>query len=280
MKHGWHVGTTVIGLGLALGLGGAACKSKEPAQQGAGVRQATPGSAATPALPAGDAAVAVVADAGLGIDADVYASETTRLVEEAFGGKLPALPLLSADGEMAAVDLSESIGLSDASTYEIGFLGKKLDRVLLLDRKTAATIAEGKDPKLDRNALKKSADAVKQRLVGFTPFARVMDPEALNDAPPASTPDSHATALGTAVLEWSSTGDLKLRLTDAKGTQLAAETVKQVKGSDAPGDCGGSPNLSGVWVDEPRHRVLLRVDYAVGGDTCGTLPGSYRLWKL
>src|SRR5689334_18674357 len=131
--------TTWLILVAALG-----CKSKEPAKQAPAPKPGTPqvaapADAAMPALAAVDAF-------SLGIDADVYASETTRLVDEAFGGKSPALPQLSGDGEVAAVDLSESIGLSDATTFEVGFLGKKLDRVVVLDANVASTIAAGKDP--------------------------------------------------------------------------------------------------------------------------------------
>jgi hypothetical protein len=253
-----------------------ACKSKDaPKQEAPAKKDAASAMAA-------DASAQVAASDAAAADAEEGTPETQRLVDEAFGGKTPALPLLSSDGEVAAVDLSESIGLSDSSTYEVGFLGKKLDRVAVLDRKAASAIAEGQDPKLDRGALKKQADSVKQRTTGFTPFASVMEPEAINEAPPGSTPDSHAVTAGAATLEyWSGSGDaLKLRLADAKGKQLSAESIASIAGSDAPGDCGGTPHLTGVWIDEPRKRVLLRVDYSIGGDACKEIPGTYRMWKL
>lgn len=261
-----------------------ACKGKNKEAPKAGS-----GSAPAPVAIA-DAATAMAADApeapgsGSGsntvtasTDPDDFEGPTEKVISEAFGGKAPALPLLSKDGALAAVDLSEPIGLSDMSTYAVGFLdGKqKVERVVLLDDKAAVV----EDLKLT-DKLKGAATAVNKRLTdgGFTPFEKFVDrqPE-----------DEEAVALGTmGKLSYKQSGEdmgsnpLEVSVMDSTGKQIAKETIKAKPGSKKVGDCGGEPRLGDVWYDSPRKRVLIVVHFMLGSHDCAQIPNLYRMWTL
>lgn len=256
----------------------AACKKDKDAPK--------TGSASVPA-PVADAPAAVVADAPMGsgsaagnLNPADFEGPTETVVKEAFGGKPPALPMLSKDGGLAAVDLSEAIGLSDMSTYEVGFQdGKqKVDRVVLLDEKAATA----EDLKVT-DKLKAAATALTKRLAdgGFTPFEKHVERQ------PEDEKAIELGMMGKLSFKQSAQGGpdvgsspLELTVIDGTGKQLTKETIKAIPGSDKPGDCGGEPRLGDVWYDSARKRVLVAVHYMTGGDACAGLPGMYRFWAM
>lgn len=244
------------------------------------------GSASVPA-PVADAAAAVVADAPAGsgsasgdLDPADFEGPTEKVVKEAFGGKPPALPMLSKDGTTAAVDLGESIGLSDMSTYVVGFqdVKGKVDRVVLLDDKEATV----EDLQVT-DKLKAKATALAKRLSdgGFTAFEKAIERQPEDDKP------VELGTLGKLSLKQGDGGgpdvgatSLELTLVDATGKQVAKEAIKAIPPGKQPGQCGSEPRLGDVWYDAPRKRVLVSIRYITGGDDCDTDAGVYRFWAM
>ena len=216
--------------------------------------------------------------------ANPYETENDRVVKEAFGGTPPNTPQLSRDGDVAAVNLNAPIGLSDSSTYEIGFLRRtgKRESIAVIDRALATKMLHDFDPTtLDRAALSRAATAITARLTdgGFTPFATAIDYDAIYK----QVDDAGAVALGAGAgkLEVKDDGKLSVRLVDASGAARKSEVFKPLRaGTKAGGNCGGEPHLRAVWVDATRKRALLAITYTTGGDMCDEVAGTYRLWSL
>jgi hypothetical protein len=279
------VGTAVVAVAAV-----AACKAQDP--QVAPPPAVAPGPAATfdamPAtVPATVPATAIDArpaaterpdDAMLASDALVagdVASPPADLVVEAFRGHPPALPMLSADGKLAAIDLSQGLGLSSFSSYEVGFLdptGAVRERITVVDHALAAALAvdgnraEGTPPMtIPRQRLAKVAATITRRLATFTPFAKAVDFDAIERA-------AGKLALGGATLTFHAdeTTGLALRLTGASAAAVRSERVpvrpRQFTDRDG-GRCGGQPKLIGVWWDPARHRALLQITFP-GHDSC------------
>jgi hypothetical protein len=207
------------------------------------------------------------------------------VVAEAFHGHPPALPMLSADGKLAAIDLSMGLGLSSYSTYEVGLLdsaGAFVERIAVVDHALATAMArDGGRPDgtpamaIPKPRLAKAAAAVMRRLAGFTPFAGTVDLEAIERA-------GGNLAVGDATLSFhadEATG-LALRLTGANGAVVRRDRVpvrrRQFTDRDG-GRCGGQPRLIGVWWDPARHRALLEINFP-GHDSCVDEPLLWLLW--
>ena len=224
-------------------------------------------------------------------DAAVVATPTASspsesIANEAFGGRAPELPQLSRDGATAAVNASRPIGTSDVATYEVGLLdrSRKLTRLAVLDRKTATAVARtGDTSKLDRAALAKAASAITKRLAdgGYAAFPTAIDYDSLYSRF-RSDGDAIATVpIGAAKLEVAEPSNgLRLKLVGARGKAVLDETFKPIPHGKRAADCGGTPHLREVWIDEAKKRVLMRVAYTTGGDSCEAPDGFYRLWAL
>ncbi len=204
---------------------------------------------------------------------------------DAFHGHLPALPMLSPDGKVAAIDVSEGLGPSSFHTYEVALVepgGRVRERIAVVDRALAEALAsdagrpDGQPPiELPTRRLALAAARVTARLAGFTPFAREFDHDAIG-------PADGELALGGAVLAFHGhpTAGLELRLIGADGAVLHRErvAVRPPQYADREGGrCGGQPRLAGVWWDPPRHRALLLVIFP-GRDLCEDETALWLVW--
>jgi hypothetical protein len=229
---------------------------------------------------------AAAPDAGVDATPSV-SSPSETIANEAFGGRAPELPRLSRDGTTAAVNASRVIGTTDMSTYEVGLVdrSRKLTRLVVLDLKTASAIARtGDTSKLDRAALAKAAAAITKRLAdgGYAAFPTVIDYDSLSSRFRTESGDAIAIVpIGAAKLKVAEpSSGLRLQLVGAAGKAVIDETFKAIPHGKRAADCGGTPHLREVWIDEAKKRVLLRVGYTTGGDSCEAPDGFYRLWQL
>jgi hypothetical protein len=225
-------------------------------------------------------------------DASVDAAPSVRspsesIANEAFGGRAPELPQLSRDGATAAVNASRAIGTSDVASYEVGLLdrSRKLTRLVVLDRKTASAVARtGDTSKIDRGALTKAATVVTKRLAdgSYAAFPTAIDYDSLYGRFRSDGGDAIAIVpIGAAKLKVSEpSSGLRLQLVGAAGKAVIDETFKAIPKGKRSADCGGTPHLREVWIDEAKKRVMLRVAYTTGGDSCEAPDGFYRLWAL
>jgi hypothetical protein len=204
---------------------------------------------------------------------------------EAFHGQVPALPMLSPDGKLVAIDVSEGLGLSSFHSYEVAFVeagGRVRERIAVVDRALAAALASDAARAAGRPAIQLptrrlavAAARITARLAGFTPFARELDHDAIGRA-------DGELALGGAALAFHGhpTAGLELRLIGAGGAMLRREriAVRPPQYTDREGGrCGGQPRLAGVWWDPPRRRALLLVIFP-GRDLCEDEPALWLVW--
>jgi hypothetical protein len=219
--------------------------------------------------------------------APTVTSPSESIANEAFGGHAPELPQLSRDGATAAVDASRAVGATDTASYEVGLVNRsrKLTRLVVLDVKTASAIARtGDTSKLDRSALAKAATAITKRLADdrYAPFPTAIDSDSLSGRFHAGGADAIAVVpIGAAKLRVGEPSrGLRLQLVGAAGKPVIDETFREIPRGKRAADCGGTPHLRDVWIDEAKKRVLLRVAYTTGGDSCDAPDGFYRLWQL
>jgi hypothetical protein len=221
-----------------------------------------------------------------GAGADVPGDELPPAPEvEAFHGRLPALPMLSADGKVAAIDVSEGLGLSSFHTYEVALVeagGRVRERIAVVDQALAealradASRADGQPPMtIPSQRLARAAAKLTERLAGFTPFARELDADAIGRA-------GGELALGGATLAFHGdpTAGLELRLVGADGAVLhqGRIPVRPPQFTDREGGrCGGQPRLAGAWWDPPRRRAALLIIFP-GRDSCEDEPALWRVW--
>jgi hypothetical protein len=258
----------------------AACNGRDPhaaqaAKAPAAALDAMP--VAIPPAAASDAAPAGAADQG----GDLPVAPEV----EAFHGHLPALPLLSPDGKLVAIEVSEGLGPSSFHSYEVAFVepgGRVRERIAVVDRALAEALAgdarrAGGRPAIQRPTRRLAAAAARitARLAGFTPFARELDHDAIGSA-------DGELALGGAVLAFHGhrTAGLELRLIGEGGAVLHRErvAVRPPQRTDREGGrCGGQPRLAGVWWDPPRRRALLLVIFP-GRDACEDEPALWLVW--
>lgn len=284
-----------IAVAVASVVASVACNSRDPriatppvaVHSSAVPSDATPAPAPATVTDARPAATERPDDAMLAGDArvDSEASPPADPVVEAFRGHPPALPMLSPDGKLAAIDASHGFGLSSYSTYEVAFLDSTetireritvVDHALATALMTDGTRAEGTPPMaIPRQRLAKAAATITQRLATFTPFAKELGFDAIERA-------AGKLALGGTTLTFheDETTGLELRLTGSNGAVVRRERVpvrpRQFTDRDG-GRCGGQPKLSGVWWDPARHRELLQITFP-GRDSCEDEPLLWLLW--
>ncbi|HMG24474.1 MAG TPA: hypothetical protein VK607_24225 [Kofleriaceae bacterium] len=266
----------------------AACNGRDPRGAPRAAARASPAAAvvvdARPAIEARPVADAM-SGGGLPAGGDPPPDDpAAEAMIEAFGGHTPVLPLLSPDGALAAIDVSEGIGLSSYASYEVAFLaatGRVREHIAVVDRALARAVmtdagrAAGAPPlAIPRPRLARAAARVAQRLAGYTPFAQHFDVDAIGRA-------DGTLALGDAALALRDDGGgLELRLVGADGAVLHRDRVavraRQFTDRDG-GRCGGRPRLSGVWWDPARRRTLLAIIFP-GHDSCEDEPVLWLLW--
>jgi hypothetical protein len=188
------------------------------------------------------------------------------LVVDAFDGAPPLLPLLSADGTFAAVNLS-----LDELDYEVGLVmdARVVERFAVVDAQMAS---HPDGDKRDARIAARRAAVVAKKLAGATPFAHAFNPtgEHIEDLQLVPVGDG-------AQLRIEATGDLVLTLLDPRGVAIARRELA-VASSDP--ECHGRPIVAGVWLDGPRKRLLVRVHYRILRCLCPELPPSYQLFSL
>jgi hypothetical protein len=204
---------------------------------------------------------------------------------DAFGGRLPALPMLSADGQIAAIDVSEGLGMSSFHTYEVAFVaagGRERERMAVVDRALAKAMmadagrAGGKPAmKLPSQRLARAAAKITQRLATFTPFAREFDVDAIGRAG-----DQLALGSATLLIHADEAAGLELRLVGDGGAVLRRDRIpvrrRQFADRDG-GRCGGQPRLTGVWWEPARRRAVLQIIFP-GHDSCDDEPTLWLVW--
>lgn len=265
----------------------AACNGRDPQAQAAKVRAVALDAApvAIPRAAARDAHPAGVEDAAArGAGAESAVDDLTAPEVEAFHGHVPALPMLSPDGKLVAIEVSEGLGPSSFHTYEVAFVepgGRVRERIAVVDRALAEALAsdarrgDGRPAiQLPTQRLAVAATRITARLAGFTPFAREFDHDAIGRA-------DGELALGGPVLAFHGhrTAGLELRLV-SDGAVLHREriAVRPPQYTDREGGlCGGQPRLAGAWWDPPRRRALLLVIFP-GRDLCEDEPALWLVW--
>jgi hypothetical protein len=196
---------------------------------------------------------------------------TRTFVTQAFGGKLPAFPMLSKDGAVAAMGIESPIGSSDVSTYQVAFFaswtgtgdawGSNASSVQVFDVTMAKMLLDGEmgeaAPRPDSGTLKTRADAVTKQLTdqGFAPFEG-----------PSVKLEVGETAVGPA----------KVKITrDQEGglsIEVAGQTAHPIKpfttGHVADVECIAQPVPRNAWFDTAHKRLLLEIGWNAGPDAC------------
>ena len=204
---------------------------------------------------------------------------------DAFHGRLPALPMVSADGKLAAIDVSEGLGMSSFHTYEVAFMdagGRVRERIAVVDQALAEALmadarrADGKPAmKIPAQRLARAAAKITQRLATFTPFAREFDVDAIGRAG-----DQLAFGGATLGIHADETAGLALQLVGNDGVVLHRERIpvrpRQFADRDG-GRCGGQPRLTGVWWDPAHRRAALQIIFP-GHDSCDDEPTLWLVW--
>jgi len=210
------------------------------------------------------------------------------LVRDAFGGHVPAFPLLANNGSTVAVGVASPIGRSDVSTYRVAvFTGWTASTDAwssgardfpIVDPTMATMLLDGATdeaaPAPDRATLQARAAAVTKLLTdgGFSPF----------DGPAIALGPTE-TAIGPARLRITHDHDaaLTVHLLDGSGTELASNTIpRHVMGHVADLECVSTPVARRAWLDAKRKRVLVEVAWNAGPEMCGAPDLEYGVWPI
>jgi hypothetical protein len=213
---------------------------------------------------------------------------TAALVRDAFGGHVPAFPLLANDGSTVAVGVASPVGRSDVSTYRVAlFTGWTASTdgwstgpqdYPIVDPTMAAMLLEGAGdeaaPVPDRATLQTRGAAVTKLLTDgkYAPF----DGPVLTIGPAETT-------VGSARLRITHDHDaaLTVHLQGAGGTELASNTIPpRAMGHVADLTCVSMPVARRAWLDARRKRVLVEVGWNAGPEMCGTPDLEYGVWPV
>lgn len=241
---------------VLLGCGG---KKDAPVPPGSGSGSGTGSTATQPGLREGD--------------------PSTAVVQRAFAGKKPTFPLLSKDGNQTAVEIITPAGLTQATTYSVGFIGVGADawsggadgeQVTLVDGKLIALLLDSDTPTYDSDSIAKAAKGIVDRTAEFTPFERSIDAIGVGDAISAGS-------FTLKVVE-EPTGAITVSVRDG-ATAIATDKIDPVPmGHVAELDCVALPHAKRVWFDTARKRLLLEVGWNAGPDQCDAPDERFRLY--
>jgi hypothetical protein len=209
------------------------------------------------------------------------------LVKEAFGGHVPAFPLLATSGAVA-ISVESPLGRSEVTTYSVASFtgwtatndawGGGAQVFPIVDATMATMLLDGATedaaPVPDRETLKARAAAATKYLTdgGFSPF---------DGAAVTLGPDD--TALGPVKLRVTHDHDaaLTVHLLDASGNELATNTsVRQVMGQVADLECVSTPVARRAWLDARRKRILVEVGWNAGPAMCSAPDPEYGVWPI
>ena len=209
---------------------------------------------------------------------------TRKVVKQAFGGSVPAFPLLSKTGT-AAVAVETQLRTGEGSIYSVMFLppgaGGPWDQVetfVIVDAMLAKLLTEGSpdgtsEPIYDREGIASRALAAKARLEGesYTPFEGVVDPVE-RDQP---------ALVGPVFIEQKSTeAGLQLQLADPSGIIHGTDNIpNQQTAMVATQDCTAKPIAKRAWFHTARKRVLVEIGWETASE-CIPPEDQYRLFAL
>ncbi len=208
---------------------------------------------------------------------------TPAIIAQAFGGKVPAFPLLAANG-IAAVAVATPLRQTEASIYAVMFLPvgaggpwDSVETIPLVDAMLAKLLAEGSpdgtsQPIFDRDRLTTQAQAITARLATdkFSPFEGSVPALAMG-----------TTTVGPARLEQQRTeAGLLLQLSDPSGIVHGTDNLpNQPTARMAGEECIAKPMATRAWFDTGRKRVLVEVSWSVV-EPCVPPEVQYRLFAL
>lgn len=209
---------------------------------------------------------------------------TRKVVKQAFGGSVPAFPLLSKTGT-AAVSVETQLRTGEGSIYSVMFLppgaGGPWDQVetfVIVDAMLAKLLTEGSpdgtsEPIYDREGIASRALAAKARLEGegYTPFEGAVDP-VVRDQP---------ALVGPVFIEQKSTeAGLQLQLADPSGIVHGTDNIpNQQTAMVSTADCTAKPIAKRAWFHTARKRVLVEIGWETSSE-CVPPEGQYRLFAL
>lgn len=208
---------------------------------------------------------------------------TPAIIAQAFGGKVPAFPLLAANG-IAAVAVATPLRQTEASIYSVMFLPvgaggpwDSVETIPLVDAMLAKLLAEGSpdgtaQPIFDRDRLTTQAQTIVTRL-GADKFS------AFEGSVPALAMGT--TTVGPARLEQQRTeSGLLLQLSDPSGIVQGTDNLpNQPTAMMAGEECIAKPMATRAWFDTPRKRVLVELSWSVV-EPCVAPEVQYRLFAL
>jgi hypothetical protein len=263
-----HVMNTWLVLVLLAG-----CGSKDPAPG--------PGSSAgSGTVAAGSGGSAQPVDA-VSKSSPIEGDPAYAVIERAFKQKRPAFPLLSKDGNVAAVDLVTPIGKSGGSTYAVGFItagadawsgGTEPELITLVDAKLVHLLLDSMDtsavPTIDIDTITTAATGIKQRLAeGYTRMESEVHELPVGDVIP----------LGPFKLKITEQATSAITLEVSDGASVQIQPVPMGRVGDV--DCVAMPRVKRAWFDTPRRRLLLHVGWSTGPDQCDAPEDLYRLFR-
>lgn len=204
---------------------------------------------------------------------------TERVVARAFGSRRPQLPLLSKDGNRAAVEIATPIGGGDGSTYSVGFVtpgadawsGGEIELVTLVDGALVNLLAEDPGATYDVDSIAQIARGIADRIVddGFRPFDGSFD--AITPGEPVVTGPFRFKVTEEA------TGAITI-VVEERGTKIATEQIQAVPtGHVAELECVARPQVKRAFSDTGRRRLLLDIGWSTNGPQCDTPDDKYRL---
>ncbi len=209
---------------------------------------------------------------------------TRKVVKQAFGGSVPAFPLLSKAG-IAAVAVETQLRTGEGSIYSVMFLppgaGGPWDQVEtfeIVNAMLAKLLTEGSpdgttEPIYDREGIASRALAAKARLDsdGYTPFEGAVDP-LVRDQP---------AMVGPVFVEQKSTeAGLQLQLADPSGIVHGTEAIpNQQTAMVSTAECTAKPIAKRAWFHTARKRVLVEIGWETPRE-CVPPEDQYRLFAL
>lgn len=209
---------------------------------------------------------------------------TMQVVTRAFAGKRPALPLLSKDGNAAAVEIATPIVMSGGKTYSIGFVtagadawsgGTQPEMITLVDAKLVHLLEAGMEtsaaPVIDIDSIKQLATGVSERLAAdaYAPFEKQLDAIGVRDA----------ISLGPFTLQVTeeTTGAITIAVSAQERTTTQIQPMPM--GQVGTVECVAMPRVKRAWLDGGRGRLLLQVGWNTGPEQCDTPDEQFRLFR-
>ncbi len=209
---------------------------------------------------------------------------TRKVVKQAFGGSVPAFPLLSKTG-VAAVSVETQLRTGEGSIYSVMFVPPgaggpwdQIETIVLVDALLAKLLTEGSpdgtsEPIYDRDGIATRALTTKARLEsdGYTPFEGTVDP-VVRDQP---------ALVGPVFIEQTSTeAGLQLQLADPSGIVHATDNIlNQQTAMVSTQDCTAKPIVKRAWFHGARKRVLVEIGWETPSE-CVPPEHQYRLFAL